>query len=210
MLGWGLWLHPPPRLPVGLPSLRHLSGLDMAPEPKEKGELGSRHLAGLEGADGGRARLDLLWGPGCQIDCRPAQLTLSQVTCLPWNDEPLAAETGLMKEELLRVNRQGILTINSQPNVNGRPSSDPLVGWGPRGGYVFQKVCRDTPGYPTLRRPGATEMGTGTPYSLGPFILSGSGLEPCAGQTWAGRSLDCPSLTFLRWGHSAPRVGDET
>ncbi|XP_030661816.1 methylenetetrahydrofolate reductase isoform X2 [Nomascus leucogenys] len=63
-----------------------------------------------------------------------------KVTCLPWNDEPLAAETSLLKEELLRVNRQGILTINSQPNINGKPSSDPIVGWGPSGGYVFQKA----------------------------------------------------------------------
>ncbi|XP_024831848.1 methylenetetrahydrofolate reductase (NADPH) isoform X3 [Bos javanicus] len=63
-----------------------------------------------------------------------------KVTCLPWNDEPLAAETSLMKEELLRVNRRGILTINSQPNINGKPSSDPIVGWGPSGGYVFQKA----------------------------------------------------------------------
>ncbi|XP_010626453.1 methylenetetrahydrofolate reductase isoform X3 [Fukomys damarensis] len=63
-----------------------------------------------------------------------------KVTCLPWNDEPLAAETNLMKQQLLRVNRLGILTINSQPNVNGRPSSDPIVGWGPSGGYVFQKA----------------------------------------------------------------------
>ncbi|XP_023047728.1 methylenetetrahydrofolate reductase isoform X3 [Piliocolobus tephrosceles] len=63
-----------------------------------------------------------------------------KVTCLPWNDEPLAAETSLLKEELLRVNRQGILTINSQPNINGKPSSDPVVGWGPSGGYVFQKA----------------------------------------------------------------------
>ncbi|KAK7811135.1 hypothetical protein U0070_016075 [Myodes glareolus] len=62
------------------------------------------------------------------------------VTCLPWNDDPLAAETSLMKEELLRVNRLGILTINSQPNINGKPSSDPVVGWGPSGGYVFQKA----------------------------------------------------------------------
>ncbi|KAM5248714.1 methylenetetrahydrofolate reductase (NADPH) [Ctenodactylus gundi] len=63
-----------------------------------------------------------------------------RVTCLPWNDDPLAAETSLMKDELLRVNRLGILTINSQPNVNGKLSSDPIVGWGPSGGYVFQKA----------------------------------------------------------------------
>ncbi len=60
--------------------------------------------------------------------------------CLPWNDDPLAPETNLLKDELERVNRRGVLTINSQPNINGKPSSDPIVGWGPAGGYVFQKV----------------------------------------------------------------------
>lgn len=61
------------------------------------------------------------------------------VTCLPWNNKPLAVETSL-KEKLLRVNRRGVLTINSQPNINGQPSSHPVVGWGPSGGYVFQKA----------------------------------------------------------------------
>lgn len=75
----------------------------------------------------------------CYLSGEPNQ-NGCKVTCLPWNDEPLAAETSLMKEELLRVNRRGILTINSQPNVNGLPSSDPIVGWGPSGGYVFQKA----------------------------------------------------------------------
>lgn len=60
--------------------------------------------------------------------------------CLPWNDEPLAPETNLLKDELERVNRRGVLTINSQPSINGKPSTDPIVGWGPAGGYVFQKV----------------------------------------------------------------------
>ncbi|KAJ8388066.1 hypothetical protein AAFF_G00146840 [Aldrovandia affinis] len=63
-----------------------------------------------------------------------------KVMCLPWNDDPLAQETNLLKEELEKVNRRGILTINSQPNINGKPSSDPIVGWGPPGGYVFQKA----------------------------------------------------------------------
>ena len=60
--------------------------------------------------------------------------------CLPWNDEPLAQETNLLKDELEKVNRRGVLTINSQPNINGKPSTDPIVGWGPAGGYVFQKA----------------------------------------------------------------------
>ncbi|XP_066547591.1 methylenetetrahydrofolate reductase (NADPH) [Amia ocellicauda] len=63
-----------------------------------------------------------------------------KVMCLPWHDDPLAPETNLLKAELEKVNRRGILTINSQPNINGKPSSDPVVGWGPPGGYVFQKA----------------------------------------------------------------------
>ncbi|XP_044138018.1 methylenetetrahydrofolate reductase [Bufo gargarizans] len=63
-----------------------------------------------------------------------------KVTCLPWNDDPLAQETGLLKDQLERVNKRGVLTINSQPNVNGKPSTDPIVGWGPSRGYVFQKA----------------------------------------------------------------------
>ncbi|XP_042201696.1 methylenetetrahydrofolate reductase [Callorhinchus milii] len=64
----------------------------------------------------------------------------TKVTCLPWNDESLAVETNLMKAELQKVNRRGILTINSQPNINAKSSTDPVVGWGPEGGYVFQKA----------------------------------------------------------------------
>uniref|UniRef100_A0A3Q1JM86 Methylenetetrahydrofolate reductase (NADPH) n=2 Tax=Anabas testudineus TaxID=64144 RepID=A0A3Q1JM86_ANATE len=63
-----------------------------------------------------------------------------KVMCLPWNDEPLAPETNLLNDELEKVNRRGVLTINSQPNINGKPSTDPVVGWGPAGGYVFQKA----------------------------------------------------------------------
>ena len=65
--------------------------------------------------------------------------------CLPWNDDALAMETNLLKDELEKVNRRGVLTINSQPNINGKPSSDPIAGWGPAGGYVFQKVGRWDP-----------------------------------------------------------------
>nr|XP_056721062.1 methylenetetrahydrofolate reductase (NADPH) [Euleptes europaea] len=76
---------------------------------------------------------------GCYISGEPNK-NGHKVTCLPWNDDPLAPETNLLKEELATVNKRGILTINSQPNINGKPSTDPIVGWGPSGGYVFQKA----------------------------------------------------------------------
>lgn len=141
-------------------------------------------------------------------DCQPspvspARLTL-QVTCLPWNDEPLAAETSLMKEELLRVNRQGILTINSQPNINGKPSSDPVVGWGPSGGYVFQKVCRGAQGCPS--------DGDRRPSSPGPSLSSsGPGWTgaPALGQAWVG-SPDCSEPPPSQVGRITPCCGEET
>ena len=52
----------------------------------------------------------------------------------------MASETNKLKDVLGSLNRQGILTINSQPNVNGAPSSDPIIGWGSPDGYVYQKA----------------------------------------------------------------------
>lgn len=63
-----------------------------------------------------------------------------RVATFPWCEEGLSSETNLLKDDLVRVNRQGILTINSQPNVNGAPSSDPVIGWGSPDGYVYQKA----------------------------------------------------------------------
>ena len=63
-----------------------------------------------------------------------------QVTSLPWSDEELAPETTLLSTQLAHVNKYGVLTINSQPAVNAKPSTDPIVGWGSKGGYVYQKV----------------------------------------------------------------------
>lgn len=65
-----------------------------------------------------------------------------KVTRLPWNEQEIGtqAETVIIKDQLLWCNENGILTINSQPNVNGAPSTDPLVGWGKPGGYCYQKA----------------------------------------------------------------------
>lgn len=58
----------------------------------------------------------------------------------PFTEAPMASETDVIKEKLVTINRTGFLTINSQPAVNGAPSTDKRFGWGPRGGYVYQKA----------------------------------------------------------------------
>ncbi|KPA80143.1 putative methylenetetrahydrofolate reductase [Leptomonas pyrrhocoris] len=58
---------------------------------------------------------------------------------LPWADE-LSGETVYVGEHLLKpLNARGLYTINSQPHVNGAPSSHKVVGWGPGDGCVYQK-----------------------------------------------------------------------
>jgi len=58
----------------------------------------------------------------------------------PWCDSELSPETGLIAENLAKINKNGILTINSQPSANCVESTDPILGWGQPGGYVFQKA----------------------------------------------------------------------
>jgi len=59
---------------------------------------------------------------------------------LPWSDTAPASETTVISKELAKLNELGYLTINSQPAVNGAKSTDPVHGWGPRNGYVYQKA----------------------------------------------------------------------
>jgi methylenetetrahydrofolate reductase (NADPH) len=40
----------------------------------------------------------------------------------------------------LKLNKKGWWTVASQPAVNGVRSSDPVFGWGPKNGFVFQKA----------------------------------------------------------------------
>ncbi|ORZ39493.1 methylenetetrahydrofolate reductase-domain-containing protein [Catenaria anguillulae PL171] len=62
------------------------------------------------------------------------------VKFLPWSEQPLAGESMLIRDDLALLNKLGYLTINSQPPVNGVPSSHPVHGWGPKNGYCFQKM----------------------------------------------------------------------
>ena len=46
----------------------------------------------------------------------------------------------MITDQLANMNELGYLTINSQPAVDGSRSDDKVHGWGPPGGYVYQKV----------------------------------------------------------------------
>lgn len=59
---------------------------------------------------------------------------------LPWSEAPITSESDSIRSELVDLNRRGLLTITSQPSVNGVKSAHPVHGWGPKGGYVYQKA----------------------------------------------------------------------
>ncbi|KAJ4346673.1 methylenetetrahydrofolate reductase 1 [Didymosphaeria variabile] len=58
---------------------------------------------------------------------------------IPWSEQGLSPETSTIAKELLGLNAKGWWTVASQPAVNGVKSTDPVFGWGPKNGLVFQK-----------------------------------------------------------------------
>jgi methylenetetrahydrofolate reductase (NADPH) len=59
---------------------------------------------------------------------------------IPWSEDPLAAETVTIRDHLIGLNKSGRWTVGSQPAVDSVESADEIFGWGPKGGYIFQKV----------------------------------------------------------------------
>lgn len=62
-----------------------------------------------------------------------------ELDALPWSEQGLSPETSTIAKELLALNAKGWWTVASQPAVNGIKSTDPVFGWGPKNGLVFQK-----------------------------------------------------------------------
>ncbi|KAH7913830.1 methylenetetrahydrofolate reductase-domain-containing protein [Hygrophoropsis aurantiaca] len=84
-----------------------------------------------------------LWGEPtsfAEVASLFSKFCLKQLTALPWSDQVASRETSAIATQLAKMNELGFLTINSQPAVNGARSDDPLFGWGPSDGYVYQKA----------------------------------------------------------------------
>ena len=110
---------------------------------------------------------------------------------IPWCETPLQAESFVIQNELAETNKAGFLTINSQPSVNGKPSSDKTFGWGGSGGYVYQKEyceCFCSPG----RAKALVEMVKDNP-NLNLYAVNIRGDEMSVG-------LELGGVTALTWG----------
>ena len=82
-----------------------------------------------------------------------ADFCRGKINALPWAEGEIKPETERIKGSLVELNLAGFLTINSQPAVNGAPSHDREVGWGDKGGYVYQKAYVEFFVHPRLLKP---------------------------------------------------------
>jgi methylenetetrahydrofolate reductase (NADPH) len=87
-------------------------------------------------------RLKILGSPTTEVDVSKVFVKFCQgeINWLPWCEMPIQIETGRIVEQIVKINRNGYLTINSQPQINGAASDAPDVGWGGPGGLVYQKA----------------------------------------------------------------------
>jgi methylenetetrahydrofolate reductase (NADPH) len=100
-------------------------------------------LNALRAVSSDRKKLLKCWGTPLTVEDVISVFTRflkGQINRLPWFEEALEGETNLIQDFLLRLNEHGFLTITSQPQVNAGLSSDPVIGWGPDHGYVYQRA----------------------------------------------------------------------
>jgi methylenetetrahydrofolate reductase (NADPH) len=56
---------------------------------------------------------------------------------MPFSNDPMTAEAAFIEETLIACCKNKLLTINSQPRVNGVRSNDKIFGWGPDKGFIY-------------------------------------------------------------------------
>ncbi|OTA94313.1 hypothetical protein M434DRAFT_71586 [Hypoxylon sp. CO27-5] len=142
-----------------------------------------------------------------------------ELPSLPWSEAPLTSESDSIKDDLIKLNQRGLLTINSQPAVNGVKSTHPVHGWGPSNGYVYQKAYLELLVSPDLfpeviRRIEANpDLSYYAVTQSGKFTTNAPSEGPNA-VTWGvfpGKEIVQPtiveSISFLAWKDEAFRLG---
>jgi methylenetetrahydrofolate reductase (NADPH) len=140
---------------------------------------------------------------------------------LPWSEAPISKEADSLQQDLIDLNKRGFLTINSQPAVNGAKSSDPIFGWGPKNGYVYQKAYLEVLVSPEFIAEIITRIDRDadlTYYAVnknGDLKTNSSGDGPNA-VTWGvfpGKEIVQPTIvetvSFLAWKDEFYRLGQD-
>ena len=90
-----------------------------------------------------KKQLKKLWGEKYDQEREIGNLIISYINGktkrLPWCEEKIQEETSKISDYIEKLNTNYMFTVNSQPKCNSVPSNDPIFGWGPENGYVYQK-----------------------------------------------------------------------
>ncbi|ORY58097.1 methylenetetrahydrofolate reductase-domain-containing protein [Pseudomassariella vexata] len=142
-----------------------------------------------------------------------------EIDSLPWSESPITSEAASIKQDLIDLNRRGLLTINSQPAVNGVKSTHPVHGWGPPNGYVYQKSYLELLVSPELFEKILPRIQNHPDLSYYAVTKSGSLISNVSNEgpnavTWGvfpGKEIVQPtiveSISFLAWKDEAFRLG---
>ncbi|KAI9821290.1 MAG: hypothetical protein M1827_004026 [Pycnora praestabilis] len=140
---------------------------------------------------------------------------------LPWSESPISSEANIISKDLIDLNGRGFLTINSQPAVNGAKSSHPVYGWGPHGGYVYQKAYLELLISPELISELITRIERNpelTYYAVNKFgdlktNTPGDGPNAVTWGVFPGKEIVQPTIvetvSFLAWKDEAFRLGSD-
>ncbi|KAF2774415.1 methylenetetrahydrofolate reduct [Teratosphaeria nubilosa] len=147
-----------------------------------------------------------------------------KVKALPWSESPISDEADVLRQDLIDLNARGLLTINSQPAVDGAKSTHPVYGWGPRNGYVYQKAYLEVLIHPSIlptliERVGKTEdityYAVNNSGELQTNVRDEAGAGPNA-VTWGvfpGKEIVQPTIvetiSFLAWRDEFYYLGSE-
>lgn len=135
---------------------------------------------------------------------------------LPWCESSLQPESFTIQSQLATLNRNGFLTINSQPATNGVNSEHPVFGWGRPDGYVYQKLYLECFVSPNKIQQVVEMVKENTSMHLyavnhsGEEIRTGSEENTVTALTWGvfpNREIIQPTIfepsTFLVWAEEA-------
>lgn len=154
-----------------------------------------------------------LWGQPASVQDISAAFRRhleGEIDAMPWSEEPIQPETLTIKEQLLGLIGKGWWTVASQPAVNGVKSTDPVFGWGPKNGFVFQKPFVEfflpSAEWKTLRQ--RLEKDEQVTYfagnAAGDFVCSDEhSLNPVTWGTFTGKEITTPTIieavSFKSW-----------
>ena len=141
------------------------------------------------------------------------------VASLPWSEAPITNEIDVIKSDLISLNKRGLLTVNSQPAVDGAKSSDSVYGWGPKNGYVYQKAYLELLIHPKLIDQLVSRIDSDPDLTYYAVNMAGNLRSNASGDgpnavTWGvfpGKEIVQPTIvetiSFLAWKDEAYRLG---